>query len=93
MPIRTLTPAVFAAALAVVVPAALTLAQDAAAPTQTLSAEQAREENAYAAGLQAFLWGYPLRYYGDFLPEALQAGGTYSGSYHAAVKQFPIPRG
>ena len=32
------------------------------APSGTaLSADQAREENAYAVGLQAYLWGYPLR--------------------------------
>ncbi len=41
------------------------VAQDAKAAA-TMSAEQAREENAYTVGLQAFLWGYrnyppPLR--------------------------------
>ena len=42
-----------------------------------MTAEQAGEENAYAIGLEAFLWGYPLRFYGTILPGALEAGGSY----------------
>jgi hypothetical protein len=51
-------------------------AQTAPATVQKMTAEQAREENAYAVGLQAFLWGYPLRFYGTILPPALEADGT-----------------
>src|SRR4051794_39734862 len=39
-----------------------------AAPT-AVSAEQAREENAYAVGLQAYLWGFPLHYYSRSTPK------------------------
>ena len=39
-------------------------------------ADQAREENAYAVGLQAYLWGFPLWYYGKTIPEALELGGS-----------------
>ena len=42
-----------------------------------MSVEQAREENAYALGLQAFLWGYLLRYYALSSPKAMTAGGAY----------------
>ena len=46
-----------------------------------MSAEQAREENAYAIGLQAFLWGYPLRYYALSSPKAVAAGGAYLNEF------------
>ncbi|MFL5607088.1 MAG: DUF1254 domain-containing protein, partial [Gemmatimonadaceae bacterium] len=36
----------------------------------------AREETAYALGVTAFLWGYPLAEYGRTLPDALRAGGV-----------------
>jgi hypothetical protein len=55
------------------------------APSTTLSAEQAREENAYALGLQAFLWGYPLRYYSLSTPKGIVAGGTYINDF----RRFP----
>ena len=30
-----------------------------------------------AVGLQAYLWGFPLHYYGRTTPKALQVGGAY----------------
>jgi hypothetical protein len=47
-----------------------------------MSSEQAREENAYTLGVQAFLWGYPLRFYGTLIPGSLKAGGTYLNDFH-----------
>lgn len=41
------------------------------------TADQAREENAYAVGLQAYLWGFPLEYYGQTVPDTIKAGGSY----------------
>jgi hypothetical protein len=41
------------------------------------STDQAREENAYAVGLQACLWGFPLRYYGLSVPQTIKVGGSY----------------
>jgi hypothetical protein len=38
-------------------------AQGVPASDKMSSSEQAREENAYAIGLQAYLWGFPLHYY------------------------------
>lgn len=46
-----------------------------------LSAERAREEYAYALGVQAYLWGFPLRFYGGMVPEALKAGGSYVNDF------------
>jgi hypothetical protein len=42
----------------------------------TLSAEQAREENAYTLGVQAYLWGYPLYFYDFTAAKSLQAGAV-----------------
>jgi len=39
-------------------------------PDDSLSSEQAREEDAYAVGLQAYLWGFPLHFYGKLMPTA-----------------------
>ncbi len=41
-----------------------------------MSAEQAREETAYAAGVQAYLWGLPLYEYGRATPQSLNGGGV-----------------
>lgn len=41
-----------------------------------LSAAQAREENAYTLGVQAYLWGFPLAEYGRTLPQAVKVGGA-----------------
>jgi hypothetical protein len=56
----------FAAALCGLVPGAPASAQE-TATAPALTAEQSREENAYVVGLQAFLWGYSLRYYGTYI--------------------------
>jgi hypothetical protein len=52
-----------------------------AAEQTAMTAEQAREENAYAVGLQAFLWGYPLRYYSRSTPKAVAVGGSYINDF------------
>jgi hypothetical protein len=44
-------------------------------PTE-LSAEQAREENAYALGVQAYLWGAPFLYTGGTLVAGQKAGAV-----------------
>lgn len=46
------------------------------------ASEQAREEYAYTLGVQAYLWGFPLRFYGDLVPGSLKAGGTYLNDFH-----------
>ncbi len=51
-----------------------------AAPAK-LTAEQTREEAAYALGMQAFLWGYPLHFHGRTTPEAIKVGGIFVNDY------------
>jgi hypothetical protein len=51
------------------------------APAAQLSAEQAREENAYAVGLQAYLWGFPLHYYSRSSPKSVEVGGSYINDF------------
>ena len=46
-----------------------------------MTPEQAREENAYAVGLQAYLWGYPLRYYALHSPKAVALGGAFLNDF------------
>jgi hypothetical protein len=46
-----------------------------------MTAEQAREENAYAVGLQAYLWGFPLQYYGRIPPKSVEVGGSYINDF------------
>jgi hypothetical protein len=46
-----------------------------------MSIDQAREENAYAIGLQAYLWGYPLRYYALNSPKAVAVGGAFLNDF------------
>jgi hypothetical protein len=41
-----------------------------------MTPDQAREEAAYAIGVQAYLWGVPFVEYGKTVGAALQAGGT-----------------
>ncbi len=53
--------AIFVLAFALAFPAAHLARSQTAAPTMTV--DEAREENAYAIGLQAYLWGFPLYYY------------------------------
>jgi hypothetical protein len=52
-----------------------------AAPASAMSAEQAREENAYAVGLQAYLWGFPLHYYSRSTPKSVEVGGSYINDF------------
>jgi hypothetical protein len=47
-----------------------------AQPPEKLTPEQAREEIAYTLGVQAYLWGFPLQYYGTVIPESLKVGGS-----------------
>src|ERR1700712_3727446 len=47
----------------------------------SMSAEQAREANAYAIGLQAYLWGFPLHYYGRTTPKTIETGGAYLNDF------------
>ena len=72
--------------LAVVTLAALAFSHPAGAQTTapastTMSAEQAREENAYAVGLQVYLWGFPLHYYNRSIPKSVEAGGMYINDF------------
>ena len=46
-----------------------------------MSVEQAREEIAYAVGLQAYPWGYPLHYCSRSTPKAIEVGGTYINDF------------
>jgi hypothetical protein len=46
-----------------------------------MSIDQAREENAYAIVLQAYLWGYPLRYYALNNPKAVAMGGAFLNDF------------
>lgn len=65
-------------ALALVLLSAATMPAVAQAPiAERYTADQAREENAYAIGLQAYLWGFPLQYYGQTVPDTIKAGGAY----------------
>lgn len=41
-----------------------------------LTADQAREENAYAIGVQAYLWGFPLAEYTRTEPRSVEVGGV-----------------
>jgi hypothetical protein len=72
-------------AAAIAVFAALMFPQTAdaqgASASSKMSPEQAREENAYAIGLQAYLWGFPLYYYSRSSPKAVQVGGAYLNDF------------
>ena len=46
-----------------------------------MSADQTREENAYAVGLQAYLWGFPLHSYSRSLPKSVEVGGVYVNDF------------
>lgn len=46
-----------------------------------LTPDQAIEENAYALGLQAYLWGYPLREYSQTTPKGIAVGGSYLNDF------------
>jgi hypothetical protein len=58
-----------------------TQAQETAPAATKVSSEQAREENAYTLGVQAYLWGYPLRFYGGMVPSAVKVGGSYVNDF------------
>jgi hypothetical protein len=53
-----------------------------AASVNTMTPEQAEEESAYAIGLQAYLWGFPLRYNGHAGAEGVKAGGVGLNDLH-----------
>lgn len=72
---RTFVRAVIA--LAISFPAMLMDAQEAVSAGGKMTVEQAREENAYTLGVQAYLWGGPLLEYGHTVPKTLQVGGAY----------------
>ncbi|WP_218196435.1 MULTISPECIES: DUF1254 domain-containing protein [unclassified Pseudomonas] len=66
-------------------------AQSASSESQTppsLTATQAREENAYTLGVQAYLWGYPLYYYDASAAKSLQAGAVSMNAFrkYSALK-------
>ena len=42
----------------------VSIAQTPSLTSNTMTAEQTREEDAYTLGVQAYLWGYPLQFYG-----------------------------
>jgi hypothetical protein len=68
------------AALALAVSAAhIARAQTAARAAMT--ADQAREENAYAVRVEAYLWGFPLQYYSRTEPKAIEVGGAYINDF------------
>lgn len=46
-----------------------------------MTADQAGEENAYAIGLQAYLWGFPLQYYSRTEPKTVEIGGAYINDF------------
>jgi hypothetical protein len=50
-------------------------------PDDPFSSDQAREENAYTLGLQAYLWGIPLAYNYDTLQAGLKVGATNINSF------------
>ena len=47
-----------------------------------LTSEQAREERAYAVGIQAALWGRPLAEYLHTNYDAVKAGASYVNYFH-----------
>ncbi|RVG24834.1 DUF1254 domain-containing protein [Sinorhizobium meliloti] len=46
-----------------------------------MSPDQSREEIAYAVGLQAYLWGFPLHYYSRSTPKSVEVGGTFINDF------------
>ncbi|WP_338580911.1 DUF1214 domain-containing protein [Pseudomonas sp. MAG733B] len=62
--------------LSLLLPLPAQSASNDAPATSILSAEQAREENAYTLGVQAYLWGFPLYFYDVTGPKSLQAGAV-----------------
>jgi hypothetical protein len=50
-----------------------------------MSAEKAKEENAYTLGVQTYLWGFPLQEYGRTTPESLKVGGIKLNAF----RKFP----
>ena len=78
---NTVTLPLVAAFLAVLTFSCAAGAQADSPDSIALSAEQAREENAYAVGLEAYLWGFPLRYYSRSLPKSIEVGGVFLNDF------------
>jgi len=56
-------------------------AQETTSPAAKMSAEQAREENAYTLGVQAYQWGMPLVMDGVTLAAGLRADAVYINDF------------
>jgi hypothetical protein len=56
-------------------------AQEATSPAAKMSADQAREENAYTLGVQAYQWGMPLVMDGVTLAAGLKADAVYINDF------------
>jgi hypothetical protein len=69
-------------AIAILILATVLASSATAQSGDKMTAEQARGENAYALGVQAYLWGYPLRFYGGIVPGALKVEGAYVNDFH-----------
>jgi hypothetical protein len=55
--------------------------QETTSTAAKMSSDLAREENAYTVGVQAYLWGYPLRFYGGMVPGAVKVGGSFVNDF------------
>jgi hypothetical protein len=67
-------------AFALAIPGAQVVRAQTTAAT-AMTADRAREENAYTVGVQAYLWGFPLYYYSRTEPKAVEVGGAYINDF------------
>ena len=70
-------------------------------PQETAPVERSCQPNRPArntptlSAVQAYLWGFPLRFYGGMVPEALKAGGSYVNDFRKFTdlkSQGPVRR-